>query len=109
MQESHLMDFKLKCFSLDLQDLIFKKRTQEGLTDGCAIFFNSDLMELISEEKVEYFQPDVYVSCYTDFYLLKINKPLGTATKIRFSFALGAKPIKRSNCGQISTQKQSAQ
>lgn len=49
---------------MDLQELIYKKRTQEGLTDGCAIFFNSDLMELISDDKVEYFQPDVYVSRY---------------------------------------------
>ncbi|KAG4069847.1 hypothetical protein HA402_009554 [Bradysia odoriphaga] len=60
MQESHVMDFKLKCFSMDLQELIFKKRTQDDLTDGCAIFFNSDLLELISEEKVEYFQPGVH-------------------------------------------------
>lgn len=62
MQESHLMDFKLKCFSIDLHEVIFKKRTQEGQTDGCAIFFNSDLMELVQEEKVEYFQPNVNVS-----------------------------------------------
>ncbi|XP_037051406.1 protein angel homolog 2 [Bradysia coprophila] len=61
MQESHVMDFKLKCFSIDLQELIFKKRTQDDLTDGCAIFFNSDLLELVSEEKVEYFQPNVHV------------------------------------------------
>lgn len=61
MQESHLMDFKLKCFSIDLHEVIFKKRTQDGLTDGCAIFFNSDMMELVDEQKVEYFQPNVNV------------------------------------------------
>lgn len=62
MQESHLMDFKLKCYSINLHEVIFKKRTQEDLTDGCAIFFNSDLMELLHEEKVEYFQPNINVS-----------------------------------------------
>lgn len=61
MQESHLLDFKVKCYSIDLHEVIFKKRTQEGLTDGCAIFFNSDLMELVDEQRVEYFQPNVNV------------------------------------------------
>lgn len=62
MQESHLMDFKLKCYSINLQEVIYKKRTQESQIDGCAIFFNSNLMELVDEERVEYFQPNVDVN-----------------------------------------------
>lgn len=62
MQENHLMDFKLKCFTIDLHEVIFKKRTQEGLTDGCAMFFNYDVFELMDVQKVEYNQPNIYVS-----------------------------------------------
>ncbi|KAJ6646899.1 Protein angel like 2 [Pseudolycoriella hygida] len=61
MQATHLMDFKVKCFSIDLHEVIFKKRTQADLTDGCAIFYNSDIMELVAEQSVEYFQPNVSV------------------------------------------------
>lgn len=82
MQESHLMDFKLKCFALDLHEVIFKKRTQEGLTDGCAIFFNSDMFELVNEERVEYFQPNVMVN--------RVNFPvkISTFNSIYFYFSL---------------------
>lgn len=61
MQASHLNDLKMKCEIIGLQEVIFKKRTGDDQTDGCAIFFNSNLMELVQEEKVEYYQPNVNV------------------------------------------------
>lgn len=62
MQANHLMDFKTKCYSINLHEVIYKKRTEDEQTDGCAIFYNSDLMELVQEEKLEYFQPNINVS-----------------------------------------------
>uniref|UniRef100_A0A182FBT1 Endonuclease/exonuclease/phosphatase domain-containing protein n=2 Tax=Anopheles albimanus TaxID=7167 RepID=A0A182FBT1_ANOAL len=40
-------------------EMLYKKRTGGVKTDGCAVFFRSDLFELIDHHEVEFFQPKV--------------------------------------------------
>ncbi|XP_058066642.1 protein angel homolog 2 [Anopheles bellator] len=58
LQENHLNQF---CDGLaDFRyQMLYKKRTGGDKTDGCAVFFRSDLFELIAHHEVEYFQPNV--------------------------------------------------
>lgn len=45
-------------------DYIFKKRTGYK-SDGCAIFYDTSLFDLVEEHSVEYYQPNVEVSIHT--------------------------------------------
>ncbi|XP_063699923.1 protein angel [Culicoides brevitarsis] len=56
MQESHLAMFEQQLSSLDLS-VLYKKRT--GFKDdGCAIFYNHKLFNLIEYHTIEYYQPN---------------------------------------------------
>lgn len=60
VQESHLAMFEEKLRSLDLS-VLYKKRT--GFKDdGCAIFYNHKLFNLIEYHTIEYYQPSCSVS-----------------------------------------------
>lgn len=61
VQESHLDDIAYALHELRFDEPLYKKRTG-GQTDGCAIFFNKNLFQLIDHHFVEYYQPDVKVS-----------------------------------------------
>ncbi|XP_050095470.1 protein angel homolog 2 [Anopheles aquasalis] len=58
LQQNHI-----KRFANGLADfryeMLYKKRTGGVKTDGCAVFFRSDLFELIDHHEVEFFQPKV--------------------------------------------------
>lgn len=62
MQESHLAMFEQQLSSLDLS-VLYKKRT--GFKDdGCAIFYNHKLFNLIEYHTIEYYQPNCQVSFF---------------------------------------------
>lgn len=56
MQSDHLEGFTETLRQRFTFDRVFKKRTGSEKTDGCAIFFNSDLFQLIETRTVEYNQ-----------------------------------------------------
>lgn len=59
MQEGHLAMFEQQLSSLDLS-VLYKKRT--GFKDdGCAIFYNHKLFNLIEYHTIEYYQPNCQV------------------------------------------------
>lgn len=60
VQSSHLQLYIKELQTLQLTEHIFKKRTSD-CSDGCAIFYDSQLLELLDTERIEYFQPDVQV------------------------------------------------
>jgi protein angel len=60
VQDSHLNAIYEGLKSLKLK-YVFKKRTGFK-SDGCAIFYNSEMFDLIEQETVEYYQPGVKVS-----------------------------------------------
>ncbi|XP_050080550.1 protein angel [Anopheles maculipalpis] len=57
LQENHIETF---CSRLK-QDyaMLYKKRTGGDKTDGCALFYRRDLFDLVSDHKVEFYQPNV--------------------------------------------------
>lgn len=61
VQENHLDEIVYALHELRFAPPLFKKRNG-GQSDGCAIFFNQYLFELIDYHFVEYFQPDIPVS-----------------------------------------------
>lgn len=60
VQESHLNDIAKHLNGIQLNKYLYKKRTS-GYDDGCAIFYNGDVYELIDHAMVEYYQPNVNV------------------------------------------------
>lgn len=62
VQQSRLDEIADALRSLNYAKPLFKKRTSSDYDDGCAIFYNSQMFELIDHQYVEYFQPDVKVS-----------------------------------------------
>lgn len=56
MQSSHLEGFSAELLRRCTFDRVFKKRTGIEKTDGCAIFFNPDLFELLDFRTVEFNQ-----------------------------------------------------
>lgn len=60
MQQSHLNELKNALKPLDM-GVIYKKRTGYK-DDGCAIFFNTKLFNLVENHTVEYYQPQVQVN-----------------------------------------------
>lgn len=61
VQKSHIPQYVNGLRKLNLTDHIYKKRTSGECTDGCAIFFNKNVLELIDAHPIEYFRPDVQV------------------------------------------------
>lgn len=61
VQDSHLMEIENALRPMNYTKPLFKKRTTEEYDDGCAIFHNPDLFELIDHQYVEYYQPGVQV------------------------------------------------
>lgn len=69
-------------------DYIFKKRTGYK-SDGCAIFYDTSLFDLVEEHSVEYFQPNVEVSIHT---------PTPAHSCICVMFKLDKEMIKSADC-----------
>lgn len=61
VQSSHMPQYVQELRNLNLTDHIYKKRTSVEFTDGCAIFYNSNVLQLIGAHPIEYFRPDVQV------------------------------------------------
>lgn len=61
VQKSHLPQYVTGLRKLNLTDNIFKKRTSSECTDGCAIFYNKNKLEILDAQQIEYFRPDVQV------------------------------------------------
>lgn len=61
VQESHIPEYVKGLRTFNLTKYIYKKRTSEELTDGCAIFYNSSAVEIIDAHPIEYFRPGVQV------------------------------------------------
>jgi len=59
VQESHLNELKVALRALNLS-VLYKKRT--GFKDdGCAIFYNNKMFNLVEHHSVEYYQPQVQI------------------------------------------------
>lgn len=58
VQTSHLEEIENALRPMNYAKPLYKKRTTEEYDDGCAIFFNSDLFELVDHQYVEYYQPE---------------------------------------------------
>lgn len=72
VQQSHLAMFEQQLSSLDLS-VLYKKRT--GFKDdGCAIFYNHKLFNLIEYHTIEYYQPSCQV-CLFKFLILSGKCP----------------------------------
>ncbi|XP_040168753.1 protein angel [Anopheles arabiensis] len=57
LQETHAESF---CSGLPQHyAMLYKKRTGNDKTDGCALFYRRDLFELVTHHKVEFYQPKV--------------------------------------------------
>lgn len=61
VQDSHLDEIKDKLKELDYDEPLYKKRNGSQV-DGCAIFFNRNLFDLVECHYVEYYQPNIRVS-----------------------------------------------
>lgn len=61
VQDIHLAEIEQALQPLDYAKPLYKQRTGNGYDDGCAIFYNSQLFELLDYHYVEYFQPTVKV------------------------------------------------
>lgn len=60
LQFDHINGIAIRMKNIHLNKYLYKKRTGNQ-DDGCAIFYNGDLYELIDHEMVEYFQPNLEV------------------------------------------------
>ncbi|ETN63792.1 carbon catabolite repressor protein [Anopheles darlingi] len=58
LQQNHIKRFANGLADFQYE-MLYKKRTGGVKTDGCAVFFRSDLFELIDHHEVEFFQPKV--------------------------------------------------
>lgn len=67
VQEKHLNEIEttLRMKSLHYPKPLYKKRTASDQDDGCAIFYDSTLFQLIDFHYVEYYQPNISVSLIT--------------------------------------------
>lgn len=61
VQQSHIPQYIKGLRKLNLTDHIYKKRTSGECTDGCAIFYNKNQLQLIDAHPIEFFRPDVQV------------------------------------------------
>ncbi|XP_053678031.1 protein angel [Anopheles nili] len=57
LQQNHVDHFR-KGLSYNY-GMLYKKRTGGEKTDGCAVLYRQDLLDLITHHEVEYFQPNV--------------------------------------------------
>lgn len=95
VQESHLPMFEQQLSSLDLS-VLYKKRT--GFKDdGCAIFYNRKLFNLIEYHTIEYYQPNCQVC--------PINLGLLSRRDLTFSPLIASESRKCRSCCQILTEK----
>lgn len=62
VQDIHLTEIARALQPLNYAKPLYKQRTGGSYDDGCAIFYNSQLFELIDHQYVEYYQPNVKVS-----------------------------------------------
>ena len=60
VQQSHLWELKAHFEDLNFDQHLYKQKNGSH-GDGCAIFFNSELFELVDSHYVEYYQPNVEV------------------------------------------------
>lgn len=58
VQESHLAEIENALRPMNYAKPLYKKRTSEEYDDGCAIFYNPQLFQLIDHQYVEYYQPE---------------------------------------------------
>lgn len=58
VQISHLMEIENALRPMNYAKPLYKKRTTEEYDDGCAIFYNADLFDLVDYKFVEYYQPE---------------------------------------------------
>lgn len=61
LQSFHLSQSVSELEELNLTHHIYKKRTSDDCTDGCAIFYDSKVLTLLEAHPIEYFRPDVPV------------------------------------------------
>lgn len=61
VQSSHLSQFVRRLWDLNLTQYIYKKRTSNDCTDGCAIFYDSKVLTLIEAHPIEFFRPNLPV------------------------------------------------
>lgn len=61
VENSHLPEIQAALEPLNYAKPLYKKRTSDNYHDGCAIFYNSQLFQLINHHYVEYYQPDIKV------------------------------------------------
>lgn len=69
VQQAHLMEIENALRPMNYAKPLYKKRTTDDYDDGCAIFYNPDLFELVEHQYVEYFQPDIQVMSKMKFIL----------------------------------------
>lgn len=62
VQVSHLEEIAEELQPMGYAQPLYKKRTSQEYDDGCAIFYNSQIFELIDHHYVEYYQPQIKVS-----------------------------------------------
>lgn len=58
VQNTHLMEIENALRPMNYAKPLYKKRTTEEYDDGCAIFHNPELFELVDYQYVEYYQPE---------------------------------------------------
>lgn len=61
VQNAHLNEIENALRPMNYTKPMYKQRTGRDYDDGCAIFYNSDLFELLDYHCVEYYQPNVEV------------------------------------------------
>lgn len=73
VQEDHLNDIVNHLKEIGLTKYLYKKRSGDQ-KDGCAIFYNGDIYELIDHAMVEYLQPNIRVkSAILDIFFYENN------------------------------------
>lgn len=63
VQESHLEEIEHALQPMGYTKPLYKKRTSPEYDDGCVIFYNPQHFELIDHHYVEFYQPEIKVSC----------------------------------------------
>lgn len=107
VEQSHLSELSKRLVRLGLDQHIFKKRTNTDYRDGCAIFYRSDCFCLIDFHRVEFFQPNIKVSCCLWFLSKRIVQILIIIYKMYNAFITAPRKTKRCATGQVSSSLES--
>lgn len=58
VQNTHLIEIEYALRAMNYAKPLYKKRTTDEYDDGCAIFYNPEMFELVDYQYVEYYQPE---------------------------------------------------